>query len=231
MANPIPPIATDAPSVAPTRIVDSDHPDVIAFANERTQECTTDTARSVALYYAVRDEIRYDPYGAAIEPETLCASATLERGRGWCVSKAVLLAAACRALAIPARLGFADVVNHLSTERMRENMQTDVFYWHGYTSIHLLDERGWVKAMPAYNIELCDKFGLLPLEFDGRQDSLYHAFDREGQRHMEYVNERGEFDDVPLDAILETFREHYPDSVMDSSGASFERDVEVETKT
>ncbi len=215
-------------TLAPTRIVDSDHSVVRAFAESRTSGCGSDTERAVALYYAVRDEIRYDPYGAAITPETLCASATLELGRGWCVSKAVLLAAACRAVGIPARLGFADVVNHLSTARMRENMKTDVFYWHGYTSIHLPDEQGWVKATPAFNIELCEKFGLLPLEFDGKDDSLFHPFDREGHKHMEYLNERGEFDDVPLDDLVATFREHYPDMSFDRDEASFDADVEAE---
>lgn len=216
------------PALQPTRIVDADHPAVRAFAEERAAGREGDAERAIALYYAVRDEIRYDPYGAATTPDTLCASATLERGRGWCVSKSVLLAAACRAIGIPARLGFADVVNHLSTERMRQNMETDVFYWHGYTSIALPDA-GWVKATPAFNIELCEKFGLLPLEFDGKEDSLYHPFDREGNRHMEYVNERGEYDDVPLDAIMATFAEHYPSTVLQEEDADFDRDVEAET--
>ena len=86
---------------------------------------------------------------------------------------------------IPARVGFADVRNHLSTARMREVMQTDVFYWHGYTDICI--DGAWRKATPAFNVGLCERFDLLPLEFDGRADSLYHPFDRHGHRHMEYV--------------------------------------------
>jgi len=139
----------------------------------------------------------------------------------------------CRALGIPARLGFADVRNHLSTARMRASMQSDVFYWHGYTSLHL--DGAWVKATPAFNVELCEKFGLLPLEFDGTADSIYHPFDREGRRHMEYLAYRGEFADVPLDAMLETFRHRYPGSRLAAEGAfqgaDFERDVEAETRS
>ncbi len=217
--------------LAATQIVDADHPAVLAFARARAEGGSNDTERAVAIYYAVRDEVRYDPYGAAIEPEDLCASATLERGRGWCVSKSILLTAACRAVGIPARLGFADVVNHLSTERLRANMQTDVFYWHGYTSTYLGGDVGWVKATPAFNIELCEKFGLVPLDFDGTEDSLYHAFDREGNRHMEYVNERGEYDDVPLEEIKATFRERYPSRTLSDEGADFDRDVEAETSS
>ena len=230
----------DSPYLAPTPVIDSDHPAVRAFAEARSAGATSAKARAVQLYYAVRDEIRYDPYGPAVEVESLRASATLDAGRGWCVSKAVLLAAACRALRIPARLGFADVRNHLSTARMREHMKTDIFYWHGYTSIQWGgegDEARWVKATPAFNVELCEKFGFLPLEFDGESDSLYHAFDREGRRHMEYVHERGEFADVPLDEMKATFVEKYPFARRggDDAGrtfgadADFDRDVEAET--
>lgn len=226
---------SDAVALTPTPIVDSEHPAVRDFALSRAGDARTPKERVVRLYYAVRDEIRYDPYGAAVSVETLRASATLASGRGWCVSKAVLLAASCRALGVPARLGFADVRNHLSTARMREHMRTDLFYWHGYTSIGLGEPTRWVKATPAFNIELCEKFGLLPLDFDGESDSLYHPFDREGRRHMEYVTERGEFDDVPLEAILATFAEKYPFLGYGPEGggdafaeADFERDVEAE---
>jgi transglutaminase-like putative cysteine protease len=223
-------------ALSPTEIVDSRHRAVRAYAETHAAASRGDRERAVKLYYAVRDDVRYDPYDAAVHPETIRASATLERRRGWCVAKAVLLAAACRAVGIPARLGFADVRNHLSTARMREHMKTDLFYWHGYTSI-LLDGR-WVKATPAFNVELCEKFGLLPLDFDGERDSLYHPFDREGNRHMEYVNERGEFDDVPLDRIRATFAEEYPDLPLASGGtaaafgpdADFDRDVADETE-
>jgi transglutaminase-like putative cysteine protease len=224
--------------LAPTPIVDSDHPAVRDFARSRagSRAESSSKQRAIRLYYAVRDEIRYDPYGAEVDVESLRASATLESGRGWCVSKAVLLAAACRSVGIPARLGFADVRNHLSTARMRDHMQTEIFYWHGYTTILVEGSTRWVKATPAFNIELCEKFGFLPLDFDGENDSLYHAFDREGRQHMEYVKERGEFNDVPLDDLIATFSEKYPSLSFNredsSSGfgaeANFDRDVEAE---
>lgn len=193
--------------LAPTAMVDSDHPEVRAFA-ERHAQGATDRERAVALYYAVRDGFRYDPYRIELTPHGMRASTVLAQGYGWCVPKAVLLTAACRAAGIPARLGFADVRNHLSTERMRETMKTDVFTWHGYTDIWL--EGAWRKATPAFNVELCERFGLLPLEFDGRTDSIYHPFDRSGQRHMEYLQQRGTFVEVPLERILADFIEQYP---------------------
>lgn len=193
--------------LAATPLVDSDHPEVRAFA-QRHAVGADDRERAVALYYAVRDGFRYDPYRLDLGEDGMRASSVLSLGHGWCVTKAALLAAACRAVGIPARLGFSDVRNHLSTQRMRETVATDVFVWHGYTEVWL-DDRWW-KATPAFNVELCDRFGLLPLEFDGRADSIYHPFDKTGQRHMEYLRERGSFVDVPLARIIADFREVYP---------------------
>ena len=194
-------------TLAPTALIDSDHPAVVAFA-DRHGRAGDERRRAVALYYAVRDGFRYDPYRIDLSPHGMKASTVLDNGYGWCVPKATLLAAACRALGIPARVGFADVRNHLSTERMRQVMQTDVFFWHGYTDILLGGT--WHKATPAFNFELCERFDLLPLEFDGTADSLYHPFDRHGHRHMEYVNQRGSFDDVPLAQITADFARLYP---------------------
>ncbi len=224
------PDPTPEQALAPTTIVDSDHPDIVAFAREHTGGVSDPVERAVRLYYAVRDGFRYDPYRLQFGIEGFKASTTLKQGHGWCVTKAVLLAAACRAAGLPARLGFADVRNHLSTERMRKQLKTDVFYWHGYTAIWL--NQRWVKATPAFNIELCEKFRLKPLEFDGTEDSIYHPFDLEGRKHMEYLQMRGEYLDVPLQPMLETFAKTYgwtSEAVRQWTSADFERDVERET--
>ena len=213
-----------------TSTIESKHPAVVQFTSRQAGEATGDVERAVRLFYAVRDGIRYDPYQIDLTIDGMKASTTLELERGWCVSKAILLAACCRSLGIPARLGFADVRNHLSTERLRQRMRTDIFYWHGYTEM-LLDGK-WVKATPAFNIQLCEKFGLLPLEFDGRNDSLYHPFDSAGNRHMEYVHQRGTYTDLPLEEIMKTFRQKYSVEGLkpEPDAASFDEDVERETK-
>jgi transglutaminase-like putative cysteine protease len=209
-----------------TPTIESDHPLVRAFARKHLEHAVGERDRAIKLFYGVRDGIRYDPYRIDVSVNGLKASTTIRNGYGWCVSKAILLAACLRGIGIPARLGFADVRNHLSTARMRALMQTDLFCWHGYASI-FLDGR-WLKATPAFNIELCRKFNLQPLEFDGEHDSLYHAFDLDGKRHMEYVHDRGEFDDVPIQAILDTFYEVYPITRLQDEDADFERDVDQE---
>ena len=192
------------------QFVDSDHPDVIAFAREATAGATTEREKAVALFYAVRDGIRYDPYVISSDgPDAYRASTVVRNKVSYCIPKSVLLCAAARAVGLTARLGFADVRNHLNSPKLRERLGgTDLFVWHGYTEF-LLEGR-WVKVTSAFNIELCDRFGVLPLEFDGEHDALLHPFTADGRHHMEYVRERGSFDDLPLDEILEEFRVTYP---------------------
>jgi len=195
-------------ALQPAAMVDADHPAVIAFAQQATARASDDRERAARLYLAVRDGFRYDPYKVDLSESGLKASRVLADGFGWCVPKAALLAAACRAVGVPARVGLADVRNHLSTARLRASMGTDMFYCHGYTAIHLGGQ--WLKATPAFNVELCRKMGLQTLEFDGTADSIYHPYDLAGQRHMEYVALRGEFDDIPRALMLGVFAEHYP---------------------
>lgn len=208
--------------LSPGWFVDSDHPDVVEFAREvcRNADASTDRERSVALFLAVRDGIRYDPYSVSIDPDWYKASRVVHAESAYCIPKATLLTALCRAEGIPARLGFADVRNHLQSEKLRQTMGTDVFAWHGYSELWL-GER-WVKVSSAFNIELCERFGTKVLDFDGEHDALMHPFDRAGNRHMEYVAQRGSYDDVPLDEILATFAEIYTfadaDSLPDGSG-------------
>jgi len=190
-----------------TLYVDSAHPRVAAFARAHAKGAG-DRERAVALYYAVRDQVRYNPFLDFSDERVYRASDTLEAGVGFCIGKAALLAAAARAASIPARVGFADVKNHLTTPRLAEYMGSDSFVYHGFTELWL-DGR-WVKATPAFNLDLCRRFRVKPLEFDGREDSIFHPFDEDDRRHMEYLRDRGSFADVPVAEIQEVFRTEYP---------------------
>ncbi|MCC7120989.1 MAG: transglutaminase family protein [Gammaproteobacteria bacterium] len=212
----------------PTATIDFTHPRVQAFVREHDLPGADARTRAVNFYYAVRDAIRYDPYRIELSAEGLSAGRCVTLGRGWCVTKAALLAACCRAIGIPARPGYADVRNHLSTARMRDLMRTDEFRWHGYTAI-LLDGK-WVKSTPAFNVELCMKFHLRPLEFDGREDSIYHPFDLEGRQHMEYLRYRGEFADLPLLEITTDFMRFYAHMLERLGSGDFEAEISRETR-
>jgi transglutaminase-like putative cysteine protease len=193
--------------LAASRYIDSGHPAVIEFSKKNSPGYSS-RERAVALYYAVRDQIRYNPFLDFSDAEVFRASAVLEAGQGFCVGKASLLAACARAAGIEARVGFADVKNHLTTPRLAETMGSDLFVYHGYTEMRI--DGQWVKATPAFNLALCTRFRVKPLEFDGREDSIFHPFDADDRRHMEYLRDRGVFADVPVDEIQRVFRETYP---------------------
>lgn len=201
----------------PTEYVDSDAASIVAFAARVAGAAADPIARAVALYLAVRDEIVYTPYCDFRSVETYRASACLARGAGFCVGKSALLAASSRASGIPARMGFADVRNHLASPRLTRLMGTDVFYYHGYAELYL--DGAWVKATPVFDRRLCERFGVPPLPFDGRQDSLFQPYDPSGRRHMEYVRDRGPSADVPARAIIETFERLYPNMLAESGAA------------
>lgn len=201
---------TRADCLAPGRYVDSDSEAVAQFVGEALDGLAQadDRAKSVRLFEAVRDGLRYDPYSISFDPEDYRASAVLRQRSAFCVPKAILLAACLRRAEIPAAVGFADVRNHLNSPKLAELMGTDVFRYHGYVQLWLGEES--YKVTPAFNMELCERFGVKPLIFDGHSDALFHEADASGRRHMEYVRERGLFADAPVDAILDDFAIVYP---------------------
>ena len=194
--------------LAPTYFFDYETPSVKDFVRQAVGDAQSPRDKAVRLFYAVRDRIRYDAYLFRLEREWYQASHTLAEGASYCVPKAVLYTACLRSVGIPARPGFADVKNHLSTERLIKLMGTDVFSWHGYVSL-LLDGK-WLKATPVFNIEMCERFHVLPLEFDGTADSLMQPYDARDKRHMEYVKFRGEFDDLPFESLSAAMHLEYP---------------------
>jgi transglutaminase-like putative cysteine protease len=168
----------------------------------------TDIERARALYYAVRDGIHYEVYGADLSRHGLQASATIERGMGFCVHKSIVYAAAVRLVGVPSRIYYGDVRNHLASPRLEELMGGKVFCFHSLTTVHL--DNKWVRATPVLNKMLCTLYKIKPLDFDGRNDSMYHPYDEDGRRHMEFLRAHGEFDDVPYDLVVNGIRTAHP---------------------
>ena len=192
----------------PGRFIDSDHPEVIAFA-ERNRGASADLReQAVSLYYAVRDQVRYNPYTFSRDPQTLKASHALSAGESYCVPKALLLAACARHCGIPARIGLADVRNHLATPRLLALLRSEVFAMHGYTELYLAGR--WVKATPAFNLALCRVFKVEPLAFDGLSDSVFHPCNQQGERYMEYLQDHGQFAELPLELFFSHLAACYP---------------------
>jgi len=192
----------------PTEFIDSDSEVVIHFSNYYCQGRSSEIEKAVALYYAVRDSIRYNPYQFSINPDHLKASYVISKGTSFCVPKAILLAASARVQGIHSRLGFADVKNHLASEELIKIMKTNIFVYHGYTELFI--NQKWVKATAVFDINLCQRFNIKPLEFDGSKDAIFHQYDQEGNKHMEYLQDHGTYDDLPYAQFVESIKTTYP---------------------
>ena len=191
-----------------TQIMDTENREIVNYAMDAIKEADDDPiSKAVNLYSAVRDDIWYDPYSPFYLPEHYRASNVLKRGRGYCVGKASLLCTLGRFCGIPSRVGFADVRNHLATRQLIEYLGTDLFVYHGYVEFYL--EGKWVKSTPAFNIELCKKHNVSPLEFNGRQDSLFQSYSNENKQFMEYLTDHGAYADIPVDIIVAGWEKAY----------------------
>ncbi len=223
-------------ALTPTYFIDSDTPSIMDQARAIVAPGDSALDRAVKIFYWVRDRIPYNPYRTTYERDHYRASFILRQGDGFCVQKAILTAALSRASGVPCRLRFATVRNHLITRRLKEAMKTDIFVFHGLVEFFLEDR--WVKATPAFNLSLCEKFGIRPLDFNGRDDSILHPFDRDGNRHMEYLHDFGSFDDLPFERMAEEFRRYYPhlEELLkllkrgQAAPADFEKEAESENK-
>jgi transglutaminase-like putative cysteine protease len=191
----------------PTPIIDSNHEIIQDFARSRVGENLNPVDQAVKLFLAVRDGIRYDPYSPFYLPEHYQASRVLKRGRAYCVPKASLLCALGRACRIPSRLGFATVRNHLATRQLIEFIGSNLFVYHGFVEFYLNGR--WVKATPAFNKELCQRHGVPPLEFDGRRDALFQAYNIQNEKFMEYLEYCGTYPDVPVSTIVKAWEQAY----------------------
>lgn len=193
--------------LAPAEYIDSDHPAIQAFVARIVSRAMPAVEKARRFYLAAR-EIRYDPDLDYSDPDIYRASSVLQAGHGYCVGKAALFAALCRAGGIPARVAFADVTNHLSSEKLREKMGTTYFAWHGFTEVFL--DGQWVKASPTFNSTLCSRFGVAPLDFDGGTDALLQSYDGAGRTFMQYEVLHGSFHDVPAKFLIGEMARLYP---------------------
>ncbi|MEU4494526.1 transglutaminase-like domain-containing protein [Streptomyces sp. NBC_00210] len=200
---------------APTAFLDYETEAVQGFVGGAVKDRAADKRQlAVELYYAVRDDIFYEVYGADLSRDGLKASHTASVQQGFCLHKSVLFAASCRAVGIPARVHYGDVRNHLASDRLRQHIGGDVFF-HGLNSVYL--DGKWVKATPVFNNILCRLYGMKPLEFDGTADSLHHPFDDQGRKSMEFLVDHGGFDDVPYEFVMSNMTRKHP-NFLDSSG-------------
>ncbi len=191
----------------PTASIDCDHPLIVKQAVDLTLGCNRNNEKAVRLFYYVRDKCHYNMYTLSADPDDYRSSQILEKGKGWCMPKAILLASLCRAAGIPSRLILTSIRNHKSPPEAVEMMGTNVFFPHVYNHIYL-NER-WVKAAPTFDFDICERIGVPAVEFDGVNDAILPERDLIGGLYIEYLEEYGIFADVPWKLIYQIGYETY----------------------
>ncbi|MEM6717992.1 MAG: transglutaminase-like domain-containing protein [Bacteroidota bacterium] len=160
------------------------------------------------LYTHVRDHWRYNPYKIGLTAHHFKASTIFNKSQAHCIDKSILYITGLRALGIPARLRLAKVSNHIAVERLEQKLGSHEIAPHGL--VEVFSNGSWVKCSPVFNKELCDMYNVAPLDFDGTQSAILQEYNRDNSKFMEYLEDYGDFADVPLDFIKETFKNHYP---------------------
>jgi len=168
----------------------------------------SDKEKTIGMYTKVRDNWKYDPYSISLSKEKYKSSHIANKQSGNCVEKSIILIACLRALGIPARLHLGKVKNHIAVERLTEKFGSNELTPHGMVNVHL--DNKWLKMSPAFNKSLCKKLNVDPLEFDGENSSLLQQYNGEGTLFMEYLDDYGYFEDVPIDFMIRNLKEHYP---------------------
>ena len=185
--------------LGPTFFIDCDEDIIKNKARELTLNLNGILEKAQRIFYFVRDDIRYNVYSPRPTEEYFKASQVLANAEGYCVQKALLLVALARAADIPARLRFAEIRIHLTAKSIAEKRGTNVFPYHGLADLYI--DGHWVKATPTYDLGYCSKVGIAPVEFDGKSDALLPLCTLDGRLNIEYIQDRGFFDDLPLDEI------------------------------
>lgn len=160
------------------------------------------------LYVKVRDSWRYNAYVIGIEDKDYVASNIYHKKEAHCIDKAILYTAGLRALGVPSKLRLAKVSNHIAVERLVNKLGTNELAPHGLVEVY--NGENWVKCSPAFNKELCDLYNVAPLDFNGKEDAIMQEYNNDNAKFMQYLEDYGSFDDVPLEFIKETFKNQYP---------------------
>ncbi len=195
----------------PTFFLDYDNPIIKDKVKEITSHINDNKNKAIKLFYFVRDKIKYNPYSPWEKPEDYKSSVILKRGAGYCIQKAVLLCSMLRCANIPCKLIFVDIKNYKAPEKLKK-LFGDTYHYHGYCGIYLNNK--WVSAAPTFNIEMCEKFGYTPTEFNGENDALLSKYNKDNELTFEYINYQGEFDDLPFDLIMEGFKKELGEEIL-----------------
>lgn len=193
-------------------IIDSDAETIRSAAEHCLKGANSAGERLRALFYLVRDEIAYTFSSPGLNllsdpSEAFRASTTLARGSGMCIQKAALLCALARASGFRARLSFQALRDHRLPRELARLMGSDILVPHGLVSVELHGQ--WLRVDPSLNVDLCRRKGYLPTEFSETRPALLPSVDAHGRAHFEVLEDLGDFEEFPLEFVMQTFAERY----------------------
>ncbi len=191
----------------PTYCLDSDYPDIGELVAKLIEPTDSDSEKARKLFYYVRDSIHYDMYAATNHGDAYKASSILQKGRGYCLQKAIILAAMGRAAGIPSRLVLVAIKNYKAPPEVFTVMKSDIFFPHAYNQFYI--NSNWISAAATFDKSICEKINVPWVDFDGLSDAILPAQDYSGQPYIEYVDKYGVFADVPWGLILEKLPHYY----------------------
>lgn len=194
--------------LSPTYFFDYESDEIQDLVSDFKNTSLSEKEITIALYNKVRDTWRYDPYSLSFNKEKYRASEIVKRPKGHCIDKSIILIAGLRALGIPARIHLAKVKNHIGVERLIEKFGSNELTPHGMVDAYINGK--WLKLSPTFNVSLCEMLNVAPLDFDGENDAVLQEFSADGTQFMEYLEDYGHFEDVPMEFMERNAREHYP---------------------
>lgn len=192
--------------VRATQLIDATHPSIVELvAALRVRELgPVERARTVFEY--VKREVRYE-FAAKTAREDYVASHVLAAGRGFCVQKAVLLAALGRASGIPTAVVLSDMRDHSLPRWVADALTTDIMHHHGLNAFFLGGR--WLKADASLSPDVTTRKGYRDVGFDGETDALLAPTTLAGAQHAAYLAFHGLYDDLPFDQMLAAFGRAY----------------------
>ena len=194
--------------LSPTYFFDYESDEIQAIIAEFKNKVFSEKEVAKQLYLKVRDSWRYDPYTLSFSKENYRASEIAKRTKGHCIDKSIVLVACLRGMGISARIHLAKVKNHIGVERLIEKFGSNELTPHGMVDVFINNK--WLKVSPTFNSSLCTMLNVSPLDFDGENDAVLQAFNKEGNVFMEYLEDYGHFEDVPIAFMKKNALEHYP---------------------
>lgn len=153
--------------------LDCDHPLVVETARKITAGCASEVEKTGKIYNFVRD-MPYDIYNSFryLAEGKRAASDVISAGHAFCMGKASTFVSLCRAVGIPARIGFQQLhcpEKEFMSDEVRDLWRDRPLPWHSLGEAYV--EGRWLKLDATIPADVAKEKGKPYIrEFDGKND-------------------------------------------------------------